>query len=94
MTALVRIPTVLRPAMGGDTSVVVEGDTVGQILDRLTASHPDVKGQLLNDDGSLHRFLNVYVNDDDVRYLGGVNAPITNGDEITLLPAVAGGTLQ
>jgi molybdopterin converting factor small subunit len=52
-----------------------------------------VKGQLLNDDGTLHRFLNVYVNDDDVRYLGGVNAPITNGDEITLLPAVAGGTL-
>lgn len=93
MTALVRIPTVLRPAMGGDTSVAVEGDTVGEILDRLTASHPNVKGQLLNDDGTLHRFLNVYVNDDDVRYLGGINAPITNGDEITLLPAVAGGTL-
>jgi len=79
--------------MGGDTSVVVEGDTVGEVLDRLTASHPNVKGQLLNDDGTLHRFLNVYVNDDDVRYLGGINAPITNGDEITLLPAVAGGTL-
>jgi molybdopterin converting factor small subunit len=79
--------------MGGDTSVAVEGDTVGEILDHLTASHPNVKGQLLNDDGTLHRFLNVYVNDDDVRYLGGVNAPITNGDEITLLPAVAGGTL-
>jgi molybdopterin converting factor small subunit len=79
--------------MGGDTSVVVEGDTVGEVLDHLTASHPNVKGQLLNDDGTLHRFLNVYVNDDDVRYLGGINAPITNGDEITLLPAVAGGTL-
>jgi molybdopterin synthase sulfur carrier subunit len=79
--------------MGGDTSVVVEGDTVGEVLDHLTASHPDVKGQLLNVDGTLHRFLNVYVNDDDVRYLGGINAPITNGDEITLLPAVAGGTL-
>ena len=54
---------------------------------------PDVKGQLLNSDGTLHRFLNVYVNDDDVRYLGGVDAPVTNGDEITLLPAVAGGSL-
>jgi molybdopterin converting factor small subunit len=52
-----------------------------------------VKGQLLNSDGTLHRFLNVYVNDDDVRYLGGVDAPVTIGDEITLLPAVAGGTL-
>jgi molybdopterin synthase sulfur carrier subunit len=93
MTALVRIPTVLRPAMGGDTSVTVEGSTVGEILDHLTAEHPAVKGQLLNSDGTLHRFLNVYVNDDDVRYLGGVDAPVTNGDEITLLPAVAGGTL-
>ncbi len=93
MTALVRIPTVLRPAMGGDTSVTVEGSTVGEVLDQLTENHPDVKGQLLNNDGTLHRFLNVYVNDDDVRYLGGVNAPVTNGDEITLLPAVAGGSL-
>ena len=79
--------------MGGDTSVAVEGSTVGEILDQLTTSHPAVKGQLLNSDGTLHRFLNVYVNDDDVRYLGGIDAPVTNGDEITLLPAVAGGTL-
>jgi molybdopterin synthase sulfur carrier subunit len=79
--------------MGGDTLVVVEGSTVGEVLDHLTTNHPDVKNQLLNSDGSLHRFLNVYVNDDDVRYIGGVDAPVTNGDEITLLPAVAGGTL-
>jgi len=79
--------------MGGDTSVTVEGSTVGEVLDHLTSNHPAVKSQLLNSDGSLHRFLNVYVNDDDVRYIGGVDAPVTNGDEITLLPAVAGGTL-
>jgi len=91
MTVKVRIPTVLRPAMGGDTTVAVEGATIGEVLHHLTSSHPAVKGQLLNDDGTLHRFLNVYVNDDDVRYLGGVDAPVTNGDEITLLPAVAGG---
>ena len=91
MTVKVRIPTVLRPAMGGDTIVAVEGATIGEVLDHLTSSHPSVKGQLLNDDGTLHRFLNVYVNDDDVRYLGGVDAPVANGDEITLLPAVAGG---
>jgi molybdopterin synthase sulfur carrier subunit len=91
MTAQVRIPTVLRPAMGGDATVSVEGATIGEILVQLTSTHPGVRGQLLNDDGTLHRFLNVYVNDDDVRYLGGVDAPVANGDEITLLPAVAGG---
>ena len=91
MTAQVRIPTVLRPAMGGDSTISVEGATIGEVLGQLTSTHPGVKAQLLNDDGTLHRFLNVYVNDDDVRYLGGVDAPVANGDEITLLPAVAGG---
>jgi molybdopterin synthase sulfur carrier subunit len=93
MTARVRIPTVLRAAMGGDATIAVEGTTIREVLDHLTATHPAVKGQLLNEDGTLHRFLNVYVNDDDVRYLGGVDAPVANGDEITLLPAVAGGAL-
>ncbi|MDE3007687.1 MAG: MoaD/ThiS family protein [Acidobacteriota bacterium] len=91
MSAVVRIPTVLRPAMGGQNQITVEGATIGQVLENLTTAYPAVKGQLLNDDGTLHRFLNVYVNDDDVRYLGGVEAPVANDDEITLLPAVAGG---
>ena len=91
MTAKVRIPTVLRPAMGGQTTIAVEGSTIGEVLDQITSEYPAIKGQLVNEDGSLHRFLNVYVNDDDVRYLGGVNAPVANDDEITLLPAVAGG---
>lgn len=77
--------------MGGESVIAVEGDTVGEVLLRLTTTYPEIKGQLLNDDGTLHRFLNVYVNDDDVRYLGGVQASITHNDEITLLPAVAGG---
>jgi molybdopterin synthase sulfur carrier subunit len=77
--------------MGGASVITVEGSTVGEVLFKLTTTYPAVKGQLLNDDGTLHRFLNVYVNDDDVRYLGGVDALITNDDEITLLPAVAGG---
>jgi sulfur-carrier protein len=77
--------------MGGESVIAVEGDTVGEVLLRLTTTYPGIKGQLLNDDGTLHRFLNVYVNDDDVRYLGGVKASIANNDEITLLPAVAGG---
>ncbi|HVA71252.1 MAG TPA: MoaD/ThiS family protein [Acidimicrobiales bacterium] len=91
MSAVLRVPTVLRPAMGGASVIAVEGSTVGEVLFKLTTTYPAVKGQLLNDDGTLHRFLNVYINDDDVRYLGGVDALITNNDEITLLPAVAGG---
>jgi sulfur-carrier protein len=91
MTAVVRVPTVLRPAMGGQTTVAVEGTTIGAVLAELTTAYPSVRGQLLNEDGTLHRFLNVYVNDDDVRYLGGVEAPVAAGDEVTLLPAVAGG---
>ncbi|HUX04907.1 MAG TPA: ubiquitin-like small modifier protein 1 [Acidimicrobiales bacterium] len=91
MPAVVRIPTVLRTATDGATSVLVDGATIGEVLNELTESYPQIKEQLLNDDGSLHRFLNVYVNDDDVRYLGGVDAPVANDDEITLLPAVAGG---
>jgi molybdopterin converting factor small subunit len=77
--------------MGGASVIAVEGSTVGEVLLKLTTTYPAIKGQLLNADGSLHRFLNVYVNDDDVRYLGGVEASIANDDEITLLPAVAGG---
>jgi molybdopterin converting factor small subunit len=77
--------------MGGAATLRVEGDTIGDVLGELSDAYPAVKGQLLNDDGTLHRFLNVYINDDDVRYLGGVNAPVANDDEITLLPAVAGG---
>ncbi len=91
MAVTVRIPTVLRPAMGGRTTVLVEGSTIGAILSELTAAYPAVAVQLFNPDGTLHRFLNVYVNDDDVRYIGGVDAPVADRDEITLLPAVAGG---
>lgn len=91
MSAVLRVPTVLRPSMGGASVIAVDGSTVGEVLLQLTTTYPAIKGQLLNDDGTLHRFLNVYVNDDDVRYLGGVEARIVNDDEITLLPAVAGG---
>ncbi len=91
MSVVVRIPTVLRPAMGGQTTVSATGETVGDVLGSLTATFPAVSNQLLDDDGVLHRFLNVYLNDDDVRYIGGLGAPVADGDEVTLLPAVAGG---
>ena len=94
MAVTVRIPTVLRGAIGNQSTLSVSGSTIGEILGEIVATYPAVKGQLLNEDGTLHRFLNVYVNDDDVRYLGGVNAPVADGDEVTLLPAVAGGALE
>jgi sulfur-carrier protein len=91
MAITVRIPTVLRPATANQATLSVTGTTIGEVLGAVIEAYPATKGQLLNEDGGLHRFLNVYVNDDDVRYLGGVDAPVADGDEVTLLPAVAGG---
>jgi sulfur-carrier protein len=91
MSAKVRIPTVLRPLVGGSPEVEVEGATIGEVLGALVTTYPAARGQFLAEDGTLHRFLNVYINDDDVRYIGGIDAKVADGDEITLLPAVAGG---
>ena len=87
----VRLPTVLRSHAGGQSTVAVEGSTIGEVLRSLVGQHPGMAGQVLNDDGTLHRFLNVYVNDDDVRYLSQLDTPVKEGDEVSILPAVAGG---
>ena len=87
----VRLPTVLRPEAGGQSTVTVKGSTIGDVLRELVSEFPGMSGQLLNEDGSLHRFVNVYVNDDDVRYLESLDTPVKEGDEVFLLPAVAGG---
>ena len=93
MPVTVRIPTVLRAATEGQRTVSVEGKTVGDVLGRLADDHPGVRAQVFTPDGTLHRFLNVYVNDDDVRYTGGLATAVAAGDEVTLLPAVAGGAM-
>ncbi len=94
MSVTIRIPTVLRPAAGGQRTVAVDGgETVREALDKLVEVHPGVREQLFSTDGQLHRFLNVYVNDDDVRYTGGLATSLSSGDEVTLLPAVAGGAV-
>lgn len=87
----VRLPTVLRSQAGGQASVPVDGNTIGDVLRTLVGEHPGLKGQVLTNDGALHKFVNVYVNDDDVRYLQSLDTPVKDGDEISILPAVAGG---
>jgi molybdopterin converting factor small subunit len=87
----VRLPTVLRTHAGGASVVTVDGATVGEVLSKMVAEHPGMAGQVLTDDGTLHKFVNVYVDDDDVRYLEGLDTPVKDGAEVSILPAVAGG---
>jgi molybdopterin synthase sulfur carrier subunit len=87
----VRLPTVLRSQAGGASVVKVDGATIGEVLGKLVAEYPGMSGQVLQDDGTLHRFVNIYVDDDDVRYLQGLDTPVPDGAEVSILPAVAGG---
>jgi molybdopterin converting factor small subunit len=90
MPVEVRLPTVLRPHSDGQMIVSAKGVTIGEVLTGLTRSYPGMAGQLLTDDGRLHRFVNVYVNDDDVRYLDQLDTKVAQGDTVSILPAVAG----
>ncbi len=85
------IPAVLRPNVGGVKSLEVEGDSIRSVVDGLVERHPSLGGQLLTTDGDLNRFVNVYVNGQDVRYLAGLDTPVAETDEVRLLPAMAGG---
>ncbi len=91
MAIEVRIPTILRSHTGGEKTVQGSGDSLSALIDDLDARHSGIKGRLIADDGALHRFVNVYVNDEDVRYTGGLDSTIGDGDEVSILPAVAGG---
>jgi molybdopterin synthase sulfur carrier subunit len=89
----VNLPTVLRPHAGGERTVAVDGATVGEVLTALVARYPGMAGQVIDGSGALHKFVNVYINDDDVRYLSGVDTPVAASDELSILPAVAGGAV-
>ncbi len=91
MAIEVRIPTILRTYTGGEKAVQGSGDTLTALLDDLDSRHSGLRGRLVTDEGALHRFVNVYVNDEDVRFLGGLETKIADGDSVTVLPAVAGG---
>ncbi|MBU6336443.1 MAG: MoaD/ThiS family protein [Acidobacteria bacterium] len=92
--ATVRIPPVLRPAVGGEREVVAEGSTVGEILTALVEAHPETREQIFAEDGELNRYVNVYLNDEDVRVLDGLGTGVGESDELVILPAMAGGSLR
>lgn len=91
MLVTVRIPTTLRPLSGGASTVSVEGSTLRQVLQALDSAHPGFAAKLLDDQGHLHKFVNVFVADDDVRYLKGLDTPVAGGQVVSIVPAVAGG---
>jgi sulfur-carrier protein len=95
MAVEVRIPTILRNLTGEQKAVTAEGATLSAVIDDLEANHPGIKDRLVEaapgDGVGLRRFVNVYVNDEDVRFIGGLDAEVTDGDQVVVLPAVAGG---
>jgi len=92
MPVTIRIPTTLRPMAGGSSTVQVDGATVGEVLGNLDAAHPGFRDRLFDDEGALRRFVNVFVADDDVRFLQGLDTPVPDGETVAIIPAVAGGS--
>ncbi len=91
MAVSVRIPTILRTYTNGESEVSAEGDTLAAVLDDLDASYSGIKGRILDEAGQLRRFVNVYVGNDDVRFLDNLETPTPDGTQISVIPAVAGG---
>lgn len=91
MSVTVRIPTTMRPLSGGVSTVVLEGSTLAEVLQALDVAHSGFGERLFDADGALHKFVNVFVADDDVRYLQGLDTPVKAGDTVSIIPAVAGG---
>ena len=91
MSVTVRVPTTLRTLTGGASEVALEGATVGEVLTALEGAHPGFKARLLDDEGNLRRFVNLYVADDDVRFRDGLDTAVADGDTVSIIPAVAGG---
>jgi MoaD family protein len=92
MGVRVKVPTILRRHTDGQAVLEAEGATVGEVLEDLEDRHPGITASLLDEHGGLHRFVNVYVNDEDVRYLGALETEVGDGDVVSILPAVAGGS--
>jgi len=91
MSVTVRVPTTLRTLTGGESEVAVAGDTVGEVLSALETAHPGFRERILDENGKLRRFVNVFVSDDDIRFLDGLSTKVPDGETVAIIPAVAGG---
>ena len=89
--ATIKIPPVLRPSVGGEKEVQASGENIGDVLRSLASDHPSTESQLFSADGQLNRYVNVYLNDEDVRVLGGLDTAVSESDTVVILPAMAGG---
>jgi molybdopterin synthase sulfur carrier subunit len=91
MAVTVRIPTTMRPLTGGEKQVSVETGTLSEVISALEAAHPGLGERLIDEDGALRKFVNIFVDDDDVRYLDGLDTKVVDGITVSIIPAVAGG---
>jgi molybdopterin synthase sulfur carrier subunit len=91
MSVTIRIPTPLRPLAGGQETVAVSGGTVAEALSDLEAKHPGLRARLLDDKGQVRRFVNIFANDEDIRFLKNLDTSVKDGDELSIIPAIAGG---
>jgi molybdopterin synthase sulfur carrier subunit len=91
MAVQVKIPTVLRKHTDGQAAIDASGSTIRELVEDIAGRYPEFREKVLSDDGALHRFINVYANDEDVRYLEGLDTKVSDGDVVSILPAVAGG---
>jgi sulfur-carrier protein len=91
MSVSVRIPTILRTYTGGESEVPANGDTLAAVLDDLDSNYPGIKGRIVDEQGQIRRFVNVYVGNDDVRFLDGVDTKLSDDAQVSIIPAVAGG---
>ena len=94
MSSQVRIPAPLRRLTNGQDKITAEGKTLQEIIDFLEQNIPTIKSRICNEDGEIRNFVNIYVNDEDVRFLNGISSEIKDGDEISIVPAVAGGSIK
>ena len=91
MAVTVRIPTPLRKFTQDQADVAIEGNTIGEVINNLEAQYAGIKERIVDESGAIRRFLNVYVNEEDIRFLDGPNTPVKDGDQVTIVPAIAGG---
>lgn len=94
MTVRIMIPTVLRKATQGQSEIRLSGASIADCIDKLEAQFPGIKDRLCDENGEIRRFVNIYVNGEDIRFIGGKNTPVKAGDEVSIVPAVAGGSIH